>query len=468
VFSHIGGRLLEGVAPYAGSWDHKPPGIYLASAGVQVVLGWLGPWTADWVLSVVASVGIGLAVATVLKRLEVTGWPRAVAACGATILASQYLMALGGGLTEPLATLFVAWALVLAVPQATRARLAAIGVLLGLSIIVSLQLIPGAAVVCGFAVFQATALRRRRGAGILALGFAVPLLLASAWLLVIGALPAAVDALVVYSAAYRASSSNYGATLGAPVAAWTALASLFLVAPALVGVMGVMPARQPRRALGIASLIWIGASLVLFVAQGRFYAHYFIPLAIPLGILAGLGLSRLGASLSAVGPSARGAPIVFLLLLTLAVSVVAGVVAGAMEMSAVAEGHPRLAAVSERLRDFPAGTMLVWGNQPRLYDLADRIPATRYSYLYPLTTPGYGSPALIEAVARGLAEHPPAVVVDAGSNAPGQPGFLPLLIDRPIATDGRDLDLLDPLRAFVASHYRLAATVSGWPIYVLR
>ena len=112
--------------------------------------------------------------------------------------------------------------------------------------------------------------------------------------------------------------------------------------------------------------------------------------------------------------------------------------------------------------------MLVWGNQPGLYDLADRAQATRYSYLYPLTTAGYSTPAMVGAVARALADHPPAVVVDAGSSGPGQPGFLPLLIDRPIATDGRDLDLLDPLRAFVGSHYRLAETVSGWPIYVLR
>jgi hypothetical protein len=75
---------------------------------------------------------------------------------------------------------------------------------------------------------------------------------------------------------------------------------------------------------------------------------------------------------------------------------------------------------------------------------------------------------MVEEVARGLAADPPAVVVDAGSTGPGQPGFLPLLIDRTVLTDGRDLDLLDPLRAFVADRYELAATVAGWPIYVLR
>ena len=300
------------------------------------------------------------------------------------------------------------------------------------------------------------------------LGFTAPLAVVAAWLQVIGALPAALDAIVTYSGAYRASSGDYGAVLGAPVAAWTVLVALFLVAPALLGAMSAATAPQPRRGVAIASLLWIGGSLVLFVAQGRFYAHYAIPLAVPLGILAGLGLHRVGESLRGVGRSRPRAIIVLPLVATLFVSVLAGVVSAAMQIAPVADAHARMKAVSERLRDFPAGTMLVWGNEPRLYELAQRGPATRYSYLYPLTTPGYSTPALIKKVARALANHPPVVVIDAGSSAPRQPGFLPLLIDRPVTTDGRDLDLLDPLRAFVAGHYDLVATVAGWPIYVLR
>jgi len=468
VFSHIGGGLLHGVVPYAGSWDHKPPGMYVALAAVQAALGWLGPWTAGWLLSVATSAGIGLAVATVLPRHGVVGWPRTLAAGGATILSSQYLMALGGGLTEPLATLLVAWALALADRQPTGMRLVGMGVLLGMSIVVSLQAVPGAGAVCGYALMRQADRERLWGAGLVVLGVAAPLVAATSWLFVIGALPAAIDTIVTYSAAYRAAAGSSGGTLGAPVAAWTALASLFLVAPALIGAMSLVTARQPRRGLVIASLIWIGASLALFGVQGHFYAHYVIPLAVPLGILAGVGLGRLGASRAATGPSARGAVMAFPLVLALVVSVLAGVVSAGMEIGPVADADAHLALVAERLRDLPAGTMLVWGNQPGLYDLADRAQATRYSYLYPLTTAGYSTPAMVGAVARALADHPPAVVVDAGSSGPGQPGFLPLLIDRPIATDGRDLDLLDPLRAFVGSHYRLAETVSGWPIYVLR
>ncbi len=472
VFSHVGGRLLDGVAPYLGAWDHKPPGIYLAVAGVQAVLGWLGQWTADWLLSFAASVTLGLAVAAVLLRIGVTGRPRALAAGGATVLASHYLLALGGGLTETPATALVGWALVLALARGSALRLGAIGALVGASLLVSPQLLPGAMAVIGVALFHGHG-RRIAFVFALAAGVAIPLAATAAWLGAIGALPAAVDAVVTYSGAYRASGDGYGATLAAPVAAWTVLASLFLIGPALLGVASGVGPGQPRRAVGIASLLWIGGSLALFVVQGRFYAHYAIPLALPLGVLAGLGLARVAGRLRGADghqPDGRligGSLVTLTLTATVSVSVLAGVVSAAMQFDDVADSAGRLHAVAERIEDLPDGTLLVWGNAPRLYGLSGRTPAARYSYLYPLTTPGYSTAAQIEELARQLSAEPPAVVVDAGSDAPGQPGFLPLLIDRPITTDGRELDLLDPLRSFVAEHYTPVDTVSGWPVYVL-
>ena len=466
VFSHMGGRLLDGIAPYVGSWDHKPPGIYLASAVAQAALGWLGPWTAAWLLSLAASVGLGAAVAAVLGRLDVAGWPRALAAAGATILASHYLLALGGGLTETPAAALAAWALVLAVRPGSRAGLGAVGALVGISLLFSPQLLPAGLAVLGLALFP-----RPAGpwtAATIALGVCVPLAAVAAWLALVGALPAAADAVIAYSSGYRASAGAYGSTLAAPVVAWTTLASLFLVAPALLGAATLTVASQPRRAVVIASLLWVGASLALFAVQGRFYAHYAIPLAVPLGVLAGLGLHRVRESLQHAGRAGSRAVIVLPLVVTLAISVVTGALSTAMQIAPVADRSARMEAVAERLRDLPAGNLLVWGNEPRLYDLSGRVPATRFSYLYPLTTPGYSTAAQIDEVARQLAVDPPTVVVDAGSVAPGQPGFLPLLIDRPITTDGRDLDLLDPLRNFVAERYELVATVAGWPIYVLK
>jgi hypothetical protein len=468
VFSDVGARVLHGVTPYVGVWDHKPPGIYLATAGAQAILGWLGQWDADWVLSLGASVGVGAATASVLARLGLTGWPRWLAAIGTTMLASHYLLALGGGLTEPPATAIGGLALVTALGQTTSTRTLVIGILAGLAVLLSVQLLPGALVVLALALLKRSAGERPRGAGLMALGFVAPFAAAAAWLVAIGAMPAAVDALVTYSAAYRASGEADGGKVASLVAAWTTLTSLVLVTPALLGAAS-LPRRAPKlQAVGIASLVWIGGTIVFVIVQRRFYAHYAVPLTVPLGILAGLGFERIGESLRHSRRPRQRLIIVVPLLISVVVSTSAGVVSAASEMLAIAYQNGRSRAVSRELRDLPAGTMLVWGNVPLLYTLADRLPATRYDYFFPLTTSGYSTPAQIQTVAAELAIHPPAVVVDAGSTAPGQPGFLPLLIDRPIAREGRDLDLLDPLRAFVAAHYRLAAIVSGWPIYVPR
>ncbi len=48
------------------------------------------------------------------------------------------------------------------------------------------------------------------------------------------------------------------------------------------------------------------------------------------------------------------------------------------------------------------------------------------------------------------------------------PASRQLLIPRPLASDGRDVDLLDPLRAFVAENYDELTTADGWVIYELR
>ncbi len=470
VFNHVAGRMLDGVPLYLGAWDHKPPGIYLATAAARAILGWLGPWTAEWLLSVAATAGIGLAVAATLTRLGVTGRPRALAAGGAVALAGQYLLALGGGLSEPLAAALVAVALVGVLRPAGRWQMAAIGILLGGALLVSPQVLPGVLVIAALGLLGAPVPSRVLSLSLMAIGAAVPIAGVAAWLAISGALSAAFDAVIGYTAAYRAASGDYGVTLGAPVASWTLLASLFLIAPAILGATSMPRAVGLRRRVGVASLVWIAGSGLLVLLQGRFYAHYAIPLAVPLGILAGCGLARMQELLPRVRSWRRAAVILAPAVVALAISVVAGSVATAMQIAPLARESRQMAAVSAWIRSLPAGSgsMLVWGNQPHLYELAGREPTIRFSYLYSLTTPGYSSPALIAEVGSDLAAHPPSVIVDAGSDVPGAPGFLPLLIPRPVAREGRDLDLLDPLRTFIAAHYQLATTVDGWPIYLMK
>jgi hypothetical protein len=223
------------------------------------------------------------------------------------------------------------------------------------------------------------------------------------------------------------------------------------------------------RALVVACVAWVAGSIVLMLLQGRFLAHYAAPASIPLGLLAAMGLER-GRQMVEIarrGPGRALLPTGALILVT--ISGIAALRAGQMEADGVAGDHERSVAVAVAVRELATEdeSIWVWGNEPQVYLDADRPVATPYSYLYPLVTPSYTTAEMIRETLADLEAERPAVVVDAGSSAPGRPGFQPLLHPRPLATDGRTLDILDPLRTFVANHYRERAVVEGWIVYEL-
>ena len=242
---------------------------------------------------------------------------------------------------------------------------------------------------------------RAVGAAFLVASAGLPIAAAAAWLGALGALPAAVDAVVTYSAAYVAASAGYGARLGTPAAVGTTLLALYLIIPAIVGAMTIASAPKARRGVILVSLLWIGGSVALFVLQGRFYAHYAIPLAVPAGILAGIGLDRIVGWMRDVRRFGQRVMIVVPLTAALSVSVLASVNSTTMQIAPAADASARARAVSAQLREMPDGSLLVWGKEPWLYDLAGRTPATGYVYLYPLTTPGYTTDGRSTASPRG-------------------------------------------------------------------
>jgi hypothetical protein len=253
------------------------------------------------------------------------------------------------------------------------------------------------------------------------------------------------------------------------VAAWLVLSFLFLVIPAALGFMTALRPGAARRVEAVAGVAWIALSIVAFVVQGRFFAHYAIPLAVPLGLLAALGLERT-AELRSRRPSELARfPLYVPLAIALGVSAYAGAAGGTMEWQSVLRGHQRSTAVSAEIRQLTAAdeTIFVWGNEPQVYLDADRGSAGPYAFMYPLVTPGYVTQARVAALQDALEAAPPTVIVDAGSPSPGAGGFLPLLIDRPVGTDGRTEDLLNPVRDFVRDRYVERAVVDGWVLYVV-
>jgi hypothetical protein len=469
VFVQVADRVTHGAALYTDTWDHKPPGVYLLLAGLQVLVPVLKTWPIAWAATVGATAGAGTALVAGLRGLGMSLPVSVVAGAAAVLAMGQYLLSLGGGLTESLATLPLAGALAVSLAPGGRylVRGSAVGLLLATALLLSLQVAAGPVALAALMVWRAGQGLRLRVAGSLLLGGLVPLVVVPSWLALSGNLQAAVDAVIGYSVAYRDVEAP-GGQLFSPLAAWTTLALLFLIVPAVMG--GARMLRMPGswRAVGVTCLAWLGLGIGLFVYQGRFYGHYAIPLVLPLAILAGPGIARaFGARPGSWRVRvARLAPFV----IGAVVSLLAGVASARMEAEAIGAINARSRAVAEIMRGTVerAGAVWVWGNAPQVYVHAERSQATAYSYLYPLVTPGYSTPLQVQAVVANLEADPPAVVVDAGSASPGAPGFLPLLIPRPVASDGRNLDILDPLRAFVADGYELDRIVAGWVLYVRR
>ena len=467
VFSTVASQVGHGAVLYRDAWDHKPPGIYALLAVGDALLPWLDSWTVSWLLSVLATIITGTAVATMLRRLGVSRMAASAAVALTTIAMAQYLTALGGGLTEPIATAWAAVGIASVVARpAGRLRFAMAGLLLGYATLTSLLLVPAA---LGIGLTLALTSNRRQAPRLFlyAVGLAVPWTVAAGVLAVTGALGPAVDAIVRYPAAYRVSAGALGGDLSAAPAAWTLLAYLALIVWGVLGALRIR--REPGgRALWFGMAFWFATTILLIAYQGRFIAHYAIAIVVPLGLLGGLGVDAAIASGRRRRGSARG-PLAAVVLLTATVSLMAMSAGSGFELDANSNRSRQVSATAAYLRDHSesADSLLVWGNRAELYVAADRRPALKFSFMYPLTTSGYASEQLINEVATTMAAHPPLFVVDAGSPSVGEPGFLPLLIDRPLASEGRDLDILEPLRAIIRDHYELVATPAGWPIYRL-
>jgi hypothetical protein len=465
VFTHVAERMRDGATLYVDVWDHKPPGIYLLLVLGQTLLPFLAPWTVSWLLSVAATAGAATAVAAVCRRLLVSPPASLAAALITVVVMGQFLTALGGGLTEPIAALPVAVALALVLQPGTHSpwRAFQAGLLLALGLLLSVQV--AAAILPVAAVALAASSRRGITLGAMVLGGLLPILAVGLWLSAAGALPAAIDAVANYGAAYRAVGISIGSGLAGPVMAWTLFVLLFLVIPVFHGSAASLRLGGLPRLVGLACLAWMGLAVISFVAQGRFLGHYVIPLAVPIGVLSGIGLDRLR-----VVAGVQRARLLIPVVLTVVISSFATFAAGSMEYAPIASDHARSKAAAEIIRSATSDQdrIWVWGNEPELYLEADRPSATPYSYLYPLVTPGYATPQLIASTLAQLTPNPPRLIVDAGSSAPGEPGFQALLIPRPLASDGRDLDLLDPLRDFVRANYSELITVDGWVVYEIR
>jgi hypothetical protein len=451
VFIFTGMRIRGGYLPYRDVWDHKPPGSYLLNALGQTVLPWLDPWLVSWLLTVVAtSVGILVIDRLLLRRASpVKAWVWSLL-CLFGI--ACYPVALGGGATESFALLPLVAALWITTTRAPSLRIClAVGLLLSVACLVSLQSLPPAVVLAAAAIAGSGGMSAagRRAIGVVAGGLALPILVV-AWLAATGVVGDAFDQIVTYNAAYRTSSPGLGLVLPAAVLLLAAL-----VVPC--GISVVRMAQRPRNfgVLEWSSLAWVVAYAAYVAYQDRIYLHYLILVVPPLVVLAVPGLDWLWGRLW-VGRLAPRTLAVGLAITSACAFVVSGL--SGYQMIAITLGGADDARASNAptavwiADNTPAdATMFVWGDDPDLYLATDRTPIDRYVYEFPLVTPGYWSVDRTADLLGTWRQTPPSVVVEVPSAVP---------MFRPAADvgDARDFDTLAPVRDFVRAHYRLAAS----------
>ena len=192
--------------------------------------------------------------------------------------------------------------------------------------------------------------------------------------------------------------------------------------------------------------IWLGAAALAVLGGGNFHAHYYIQLAPPLAVLAGVGVARvLDRRAGLVAGVAAG-----LAVWSLAATVPLWFDSPAAQARAVFPNDAHLQYDGDIVRYVRAHTrpgqriFVMWA-AANVYYLADRPPAVRYMWYRNIQA----IPGALGEVHRALASpHRPALVVGEQPAASLDPG-------------GETTRLL-------RQHYRLGTVIHGVPIYARR
>jgi hypothetical protein len=451
VYTLAGVSIKNGLVPYRDIFDNKPPGLYLLNALGQMALPALDPWQVTWLLTALFSVATVLVLDRVLARLIPGAASFMLAVVGAIGIASHPI-AYGGGLTESFAVLPLVTALWVLGRGASGWRAAGeVGFLSGVACLASVQAVPVAAVLTGAAIAADADAREaaRRGAVAVASGALLPVLVV-AWLGTRGALGDAVDQVATYNMSYRAASAGFGFVLAASL---LILAGLAVPVGASLARMIHAP-RTAGRVLWVC-LAWVVSEVVMLAYENRLFLHYLIVLVPPLVVLCGPGM---GVIVTTARSSVRRSRNIGILAgaVTAAMLVLsAGAVVGLTGITTAAAASEQAVTVQTsnwiKTNTATTATVFIWGNDTDILLVSGRPSYDRHVYQFPMVTAGYWTPAKTGEILADWAKSPPAVVVET-------PGTVALFRPNPDPPQPPNYDTLQPLRDFISSHYRLAAS----------
>jgi hypothetical protein len=427
--------LLRGARLYDQVWEHKPPGIVALYAAARA----LSPsYLAVHLLNGLAVLATAWLLCALCRR-------RGLSRAGALFAAIAYALfaagpAFGGYwmIAQPEVFLdpLLAAALWLMAAPSLAAAIGA-GVAIGTAVAwLKYSAFPLVLLVVFVPARDARGVRAQRGRLSFLLGCGVPAAVLLAYFAATGRALAWFDATIRFNLEHaRIGRSSFWSD---PIAY-----GLPLIVPLLAFYVFTAVAKLDRltRRAPVASdgLLYLGGAtwllaLLQVVVQGKFWTYHYHVLLLPFSILAGVGFERACARWT----PRLGARRAFIASSALAVLACAGYFAqvgfyaGRHDLLAALSGETseesfslrytwgrddynfgvdRVVAAKLRATTEPKDRILIWGFEPVIYTLAQRAPATRFLYDYPLMPRFSSHERFVRQLLSDLHAHPPAQIL---------------------------------------------------------
>jgi hypothetical protein len=429
IFGWVGQEILSGGLPYRDAWDIKGPLPYFAFALIEALLGAspLALRVAD-----LAIIAIGVLVV----------WRLATRLGTSPLLAVGLLLVWYADLDYDDTAQPDGWAAVLlgaglllllsARPLPRPKQLLTFGVLVGLAALMK----PTYALFGVLGLFAVPDPRRHlmavvRSASWSALGFLLPLLLATAFFLVRGGLHDLYEVHLVYNTTVYAGQASVVARFAEFAGRVQESPGLLLWLLAASG--GVLALWRRRRAEAALVTAWVLAALAGVVIQGKGFPYHFLPLVPALAVLSAVLMTTAADSTVQSLPRWLPRAAATLLAVVLVGPPLSRVASTTLRWARAAATPPALTAYEQREYGFfghaasplgrigsflrehstPTDRVQVWGMKAVIYGVSNRRPPTRFGTSQPMVS-GVGS-GFPERYQREFLEHihaqPPKFIV---------------------------------------------------------